>query len=214
MGNISRIVGVVGFALIGHAALAQETPVVSGGPGEGAPKSGVGMSVQAGGGVTNFSRQEARNAASTGGFWEARLVYGTRSIFGGELAYVGSAQGMNAAGVASGAALLGNGGEALLRLNAPIVNRGALFEPFVFGGMGWTHYSLINEGVNTSNVANADNVGTIPFGGGMAIAYHGFIADARFTYRATYDNGLVALGAGDHANLQNWSLGLQAGFEF
>jgi hypothetical protein len=214
MGNISRIVGVVGFALIGHAALAQETPSVMRGPGEGAPKTGIGVSVQAGGGVTNFTRQEARNAASTGGFWDARLVVGTRGFVGGEAAYVGSARGMNAAGVDSGAALLGNGAEAVLRLNAPIINRGALFEPFLFGGIGWTHYSLINAGTNTSNVASADNVGTIPFGLGMAIAYHGFIADARLTYRPTFDNQLVSLAGGDHADLQNWSVGVQAGYEF
>jgi len=206
--------GVVGIALIGQTAVAQETPVVRGGPGEGAPGTGIGVSVQAGGGVTNFTRQTARNAASTGGFWDARVVVGTRRLVGGEAAYVGSARGMNAAGVDSGAALLGNGAEAVLRLNAPVVNQGALFEPFVFGGIGWTHYSLMNAGNNTSNVAGADNVGTIPFGVGMAAAYHGFIADARFTYRPTFDNQLVALSGGDHANLQNWAIGLQAGYEF
>ena len=41
---------------------------------------------------------------------------------------------------------------------------------------------------------------TVPFGGGFAFGYGGFVADARFTYRKTYYNNLVSGGG----NLDSW----------
>ena len=35
------------------------------------------------------------------------------------------------------------------------------------------------------------NQGEVPYGAGISLGYGGFIADARFTYRATYYNDLL-----------------------
>jgi hypothetical protein len=85
----------------------------------------------------------------------------------------------------------------------------SLLEPFGFVGLGWSHYNVTNTNVNTSDVASSDDVMTLPFGGGLAFGYGGFLADARFTYRKTYYNNLVP-----GQNLDSWGVGGQIGFGF
>src|SRR5437879_1578083 len=62
-----------------------------------------GLALQLGGGVTGFSRQGARDQFGTGGYWDVRAILGTDSFIGAELAYVGSAREINAAGVSGNA---------------------------------------------------------------------------------------------------------------
>lgn len=213
--KLSRHIGIaLGLLVFAPQAWAQEfAPSISGRSGEEHVRSGIGISVQAGGGVTNFTLERARDTTGIGGFWEARAVLGTRRILGLEAAYVGSARELGASGLSNSAALVGHGVEAALRLNVPILVYGALVEPFAFGGLGWTRYGLVSEGVNTSRIAGSDNVGVVPFGGGLAIGYRGFIADARFTYRMTFEDETLLPGS-DAAALQNWGVGLLLGYEF
>jgi hypothetical protein len=173
-----------------------------------------GFSFQLGGGVTSFSRQETRNSFGTGGYWDARAILGSRSFLGAELAYVGSARDATASGL-TGGALLGNGAEAAVRVNLPIEQQRLLIEPFLFGGVGWTYYQIVNEDSNTSNVKDHANALSIPFGAGVSVAYSHFTVDARFTYRSVFDDKLVPLAGGerDHEDLQNWSAGLAVGYE-
>jgi hypothetical protein len=173
-----------------------------------------GFSFQLGGGVTAFSRQETRNTFGTGGYWDARAILGSRSFLGAELAYIGSARDATASGL-TGGALLGDGAEAAVRVNLPIEQQRLLIEPFVFGGVGWTYYQIVNEDSNTSNVKDHANALSIPFGAGVSAAYDHFTVDARFTYRSVFDDKLVPLTAGDrdHEDLQNWSAGLTVGYE-
>jgi hypothetical protein len=180
------------------------------GPQHYAPAVGAGILV--GGGFQDFSRDNARSVTQGGGYWNARLIFGTRQFLGFEAAYVGSAQSISALGLSNDAVLVSNGAEGALRLNLPIMAREALIEPFAFGGAGWSRFHIANSAVNTSSVATNDDVLQIPYGGGVAFGYRGFMADARFTYRSTFYNDLLR-GAGG-GNLDNWSVGGQLGFEF
>jgi hypothetical protein len=210
--SLGKMVGVAALLFAPLPALAQYTyagepaPEVRRGAG---PPSGFGTAVQLGGGVVNFSGSTARDMTNVGGMWDLRLAFGTRSIIGLEAAYVGSAQGINAIGLDPDAILVGNGGEAALRLNAPFAYRGSLVEPFAFGGAGWTRYNVVNDNFNTSFVREKDDVLTVPFGGGLAASFQGFMFDARFTYRVLYDNQLLG-----NANLDNWMVSANIGSEF
>ena len=174
-----------------------------------------GIAFQLGGGVTGFSRQLTRDTFGTGGYWDARAIIGSRSFLGAELAYVGSARDATAGGLPGSAALLGDGAEAAVRVNLPIEHQRLLIEPFVFGGVGWTYYQVVNADSNTSNVKDHANALSIPFGAGVSAGYNHFTLDARFTYRPVFDDKLVPLATGDrdHADLQNWSAGLTVGYE-
>ncbi len=174
-----------------------------------------GFAFQVGGGVTAFSRQETRDTFGTGGYWDARAIVGNRSFLGAELAYVGSARDATASGLTGSGRLLGNGAEAAVRVNLPIAQERLLVEPFLFGGVGWTYYQVVNETGNSSNVKDHANALSIPFGAGIGAAYDHFTVDARFTYRSVFDDKLVPLTGGDrdHEDLQNWSAGLTVGYE-
>ena len=165
-----------------------------------------------GGGFEDFTNNSLRSMTGGGGYWSARIVGGMRHIVGVEAAYVGNARAIDALGLNGNARLISNGLEGALRLNIPIVSwsQRSLVEPFGFVGLGWSHYNLVNTNLNTSNVASSDDIMTMPFGGGLAFGYGGFMADARFTYRKTYYNNLVT-GGGD---LDSWGAGGQIGFGF
>jgi hypothetical protein len=210
--HIGKMVGVAALLFAPLPAMAQYTyagepaPEVRRGAG---PPSGFGAAVELGGGVTDFSGSTARGLTSTGGSWNLRLAFGTRSIIGLEAAYVGSAQNITAAGLDPNAALIGNGAEAALRLNAPLPYRGSLVEPFAFGGVGWTQYNVVNDNFNTSFVREKDDVLTVPFGGGLAASFNGFMFDARFTYRVLRNQDLFG-----GANMDNWNVTANLGSEF
>jgi hypothetical protein len=202
-------------ALLAGPAMAQESqPTVSGSLAA-TPVVPTGLSLQAGGGVTGFSREESRDRFGTGGYWDVRAVLGTRSFLGAELAYVGSARQAGAAGLDSDASLVGNGVEAVARGNLPLqLNDRFRLTPFVFGGAGWTYYQVVNSDANASAIKDNANAFVIPFGAGISASYRHFTADARFTYRSVFDDDLVAMNDGHHADLQNWAAGLTVGYEF
>jgi hypothetical protein len=112
-------------------------------------------------------------------------------------------------GASQGNTLVRNGFQGLIRGQLPVPMGVAFLEPYVFGGMGWDHYSFTNNlPVNASVTAN-DNVLTVPAGGGVSVGYRGFIFDARFTYRPTFFDSLF----GD-ASLTNWNANGSLGYEF
>jgi hypothetical protein len=195
----------------GHYPDARDNQYVERGFGKVYPGSVVGAGILLGGGVQDFSRSNIRGMTSTGGFWSARLVAGTREYIGLEAAYVGSAQSIKSLGLSNDAVLVSNGAEGALRLNLPIVRGAGLVEPFAFGGAGWSRFHIARSATNTSDVATNDDVLTIPYGAGLAFAYRGFMADARFTYRSTFYNDMLRTTGG---KLDNWSAGGQLGFEF
>jgi len=201
--------GLLGLARVAHAQMA---PTVSGRPGEEHIRSRIGVAIQGGGGITDFTGSGERSATNVGGSWDIRAVFGTRQIVAVEAAYVGSAHSLSTASVGvNNATLIGNGVEGDFRLNAPFLLQGTLVEPFAFVGAGWSHYYFTNGYVVG---ANSDSVGTIPMGGGIALAYRGFLAEARFTYRSVYDDNQIVFRGGGSAGLDNWNVGGMIGFEF
>jgi hypothetical protein len=173
------------------------------------PATGYGTSVTLGGGVMNFTGSTARGNTQTGGAWDLRLGWGSRSILGFEAAYVGSANGLSAAGLDPSAVLLGTGAEGNLRLNLPLPARDALIEPFGLAGLGWTRFDIINDDFNASRVNEKDHVLTVPVGAGLAMASHGFMFDARYTYRFVYGEDLIG-----NSSLDNWIVSANVGSEF
>jgi hypothetical protein len=174
----------------------------------------VGIEATLGGGVIGFVDNGARTFANPGGSWEARMTFGSRFPVAFEAAYVGSAQGIVALGLSSNAVLLGNGGEATLRINLTTTR----LQPYLFGGGGFTRYQLTNTAVNLSSVRSTDDVGTVPTGVGMSARLSKeFFIDVRGTYRFTFNDQLFATasaasGAGN-AGLDSWNAIGRLGFE-
>jgi hypothetical protein len=194
-------------------AQAHFEPWVSGKPGEQHLQTRFGMSVQGGGGVTYFTGSNENNLTNAGGAWDVRVVFGTRMIPALEAAYVGNSRSVSS-GIASGSTLVSNGAEGAFRLNAPILVGETLVEPFGFVGLGWAHYYLTSLNGPLVSV-RSDDVGTIPMGGGLAIAYHGFLAEARFSYRPTWgETNMVLSDNGRTFDLDAWTVGGMIGFEF
>jgi hypothetical protein len=207
-------VGVV-FGLLTGAQIAQAQfePRISGRPGEEHIRSGVGVAVQGGGGITNFTGGSETGLTDLGGTWDVRAVVGTRTIPALEAAYVGSARGVSD-GVASGTGLVGNGLEAAFRLNLPFLQNETLIEPFGFLGLGWSHYNLTGVG-DLDLGARSNDVGVVPMGLGLAVGHRGFIAEARFTYRPAFqDDNLVLGDDGGAFDLDTWNFGVMLGYEF
>jgi hypothetical protein len=185
------------LALIGTEARADSSDVNTLAP--------FGMAAEIGGGVGGFAYNQASSQTTVSGTWNARLIFGTKTHFAVEAAYIGSAQGLNTLGVADNAYLTSNGAEALLRYN--IIT--GMWQPYVMGGAAWRHYTLTNTNVNTSDVQNQDDVAETPIGAGLAFKYAGFLADLRGEYRPAFQATLIG-----PTNLSNWGVNGRVGFEF
>lgn len=172
-----------------------------------------GFTLEAGGGVSGFTDSTARNHTNTGGDWDVRAIFGTRLPLAAEVAYIGSAQSIDALGLDSSAVLVGNGVEGAVRLN---VIPNYTVQPFIFAGAAWRHYSLTNEDFNTSDVANSDDVFEIPLGAGLTFKYRGLFIDARGEYRAVTSNDLMPSDnrLGSEAELHRWGAKAMLGYEF
>jgi hypothetical protein len=183
---------------------------------------GFGFAFMAGGGYTDFTQDDMRDVTAGGGAWDARFIAGTNSIVGFEAAYVGSARSINNLGVtANNPALVGNGLEGNVRLNAPIrVGGGAhLLEPYGFMGLGYQYFNISNYNSNTqalsSFTSSSDNTMTFPVGGGFAYAYKAFIADVRGGWTGVYYSDILRTNLGSTTNaLNHWNVGGQVGFMF
>jgi len=179
------------------------------------PPSHVGVGVALGGGATGFSDKTTRNLTDVGGSWEARAAFGTRLPLAFEGAYVGSAQDINALGLDRNALLVGNGAEGDLRLNLGTLR----VQPYLFGGAGWTHYTVERNNNATSSITtNADDVFTVPAGAGLAFRVgKGFLIDFRGTYRWAFGADILNptfTGTGKSPSLSNWNAGGHLGWEF
>ncbi len=163
-----------------------------------------GMSVEGGGGVTGFLDNDIRDVTKTGGGYNVRLTYGTRSPIALEAAYVGSTQAIDALGLDRNALLMSNGAEGLARVNLAT----GMWQPFVAAGVAWRHYNIRSD-VNTSNVKDTDDVVEIPAALGLAFRNKGFLVDARAGYRQSFSNDLLGT-----ANLSSWQGNVNLGVEF
>jgi hypothetical protein len=173
------------------------------------------FAVQAGGGIMSFAGQEMKDLAGAGGYWDARVVMGLRWIVALEAAYVGVTSQLSAPGVAEGSSLLGNGVEGTLRLNIPIsTGDGTYVLPFGVAGLGWQNLRITNGGTDGTMLAQADDIMTIPLGGGLAIGYRHLYLDTRFIYRYTRYEDLIPANGRSSDHLRQWTFGANVGYAF
>jgi hypothetical protein len=195
-------------------------------PGEAPPpmytRFGLGLAV--GGGVMGFVDSDTQGFTDAGGSWEARLTFGTRSPVALEAAYVGSAQNIEALGLDEDAFLLGTTLEGAARVN---ILRDFAVQPYLFGGLGWTRYSISNESFNTSSIENSENMGHVPVGAGLGFrALGGLMVDVRGTFRAAFNDDIMGEQLDEEpsdvvpdpddtrAELDSWNLTAKLGWEF
>jgi len=174
-----------------------------------------GVAFVLGGGVDGFTDDSMRSSTKDGGSWDARAIFGTRDWVGFEAAYIGSAQSINALGLDNNALLVGNGVQGNLRLN---LTKNQLVQPFAFAGAAWRHYNLQNQGINTSDVRDSDDVLEIPVGVGLAYKYEGFMIDARGEFRAAKGEDLMpslsGLDGDSRAEMHRWGVNANIGYAF
>lgn len=174
------------------------------------------MSVTAGGGVVGYSNDETNDFIDTGGAYQVRLQVGSRSMLGLELAYVGSANDIEALGLDPDATVLGNGVEGALRYNITVTK----WQPYLLVGAAWKSYSVVNDNFNTSATVNdSDGVFEVPLALGLTwhqapAGENGLVADARLDYRLSAGNDLLGGANGGGPDLNNWVATLRAGWEF
>lgn len=172
------------------------------------------LSLSLGGGISDFTDGTVRDRTDINAAYEARLGIGIHSILGLEAAYVGTAGSIDTLGLDDDAMLISNGVEGLARLNLGNFE----VQPYVVGGASWVRYSVVNDSFNSSDVRDSDDVLAIPFGGGVSsyLGDSGLMLDARFTYRATFDDDLIrpTPSNSDGSSLSNWMATLKLGYTF
>jgi len=171
-----------------------------------------GLAVALGGGVEGFTNDTMRDATNDGGGWNVRLALGTRSMIGAEVAYIGSAQSIDALGLDSSALLVSNGAEANVRFN---ITQNSNLQPFAIAGVGWRRYDLTNEDFNTSDINSNDDVLEVPVGAGLAWKYRGLLLDARGVFTIADQADLVPTNDGrDSASMHRWGINANLGYTF
>lgn len=223
--GISMAIGAGALLVLGGTASSQQLPTVE----------ELGLSLSAGGGVAGFFDGDTRDFTDTGGAWEARFAVGTKQPVALELGYLGSAQDIDALGLDTDAVLIGTNLDAVARLNflafQERTEQASVWNPYVFGGVGWTRYDLTNADFNTSNVNESDDLISIPLGAGISYDYQRFLVDLRGEVRPVFGDDLIQ-NPGDpditgedqdtidvfeddaEANLHSWAASLKLGYRF
>jgi hypothetical protein len=192
------------------AALLAAAPGLAGAQGDRAGREGLftpyGEYVLVGGGVTDFTESALKDSLDLGAAWDVRLGFGSRTYVGGEVGYVGSFRG----GKQGASDVMTNGAEAVVRVQYPYTTQGWLIEPFAFGGIGWNRLSVLDA---PAGVTDKDDVGVIPFGGGLTFGRGRLLLDARFTYRSAFAEDLPG-PSGSALSLDQWAVNAAVGWEF
>jgi opacity protein-like surface antigen len=170
------------------------------------------IAVSGGGGVANYVGGAMRADSDTGAAWDARVTVGTRSILAVEAGYVGSVNRVD--GAVNDGHISSHGVDGDLRIQLPY-----RVQPYVFGGVGYNRMHLNSEGMSDPFLAASfrrdDNQLAVPAGGGVS-AYLGrhrhATLDARFTYRALFDNEFNRIDNGER--MDQWSVLGRAGYAF
>ena len=131
--------------------------------------------ISAGAGIVDFADDSAMHNTTVGGTWDVRLATDTRSLLGAEIAYVGTANGVNdrMAANAPDGVIVGTAVEADARLEPAALLRDALgrFSPYGFLGLGINRYSLAGETFrNGVAIDDGDTKMVVPFGAGTRLA--------------------------------------------
>lgn len=174
-----------------------------------APPTTIGVTASVGGGTEGFVESNATGFTQVGGGWNVRVAFLSRFLLSPELAYIGSAQDINAVGLDNDAILLSNGGEANLRLNI----LPGILQPYVFAGVGVRRYEIVNTETNTSAIADSDVIGIVPMGGGLTVRVDNFLLDARGTFRWAFEDQMLTAMGDEGLGMSTWMAELRAGVE-
>jgi len=175
------------------------------------------LSVGVGGGVSGFI-EGAADQTKVGGAWDVRLRLRTPILIGAEIGYVGTANGLSdrMAPAAPDGVIIGDGIEANAVVS--LLPRGSIVDPYVFVGAGYTRFNLVNEtSYDPSVLRKHDNAFVLPSGAGLSVSLPGnLLVDARFTYRAIFDDGMIFLSgpAYDALNMSQWGASARVAYQF
>jgi hypothetical protein len=147
----------------------------------------------AGAGFSDFTGSTLRNISDGGAEWDARFTVGARSIIAFEAGYVGTFNSLETTeGAGPSPQLVSHGVDGDVRINfVPWI-----VEPYIFAGAGYNHMSVRNAADDPAIAARfnqSDNQLLVPAGAGLAFNLGHFTLDARFTYRAIFNNDLDRL---------------------
>lgn len=184
--------------------------------------TGIGVGIQAGGGVLGFVDPSLRDTTgSVGGMWAFRAAFGTRIPLALEVGYSGSATPIDTEFGRADALMIGTAIESALRYNA--LPRNA-WSPYVFAGLGWQRFTIDDTAFQLSDVGigNRDDLLVVPLGVGFSYRIGAVVTDMRGTFRAATGEDLVledptlslATGAGRFAPMHTWDASLNVGYEF
>lgn len=167
----------------------------------------LGIGATVGAGVAGFSRNPARTFFVEGGFWELRLIGGTRRSLGFEVAYCGAVHPVP--GRSPGeprSTLWTNAVEWNLRLNWGT----SFVQPFAVVGASWKRY-LLRRYLEPDG---SDVFMELPLGVGGSLHLDGYLLEVRGVYRIASAGGdTEPLNRGPWA-MNNWNFSAAFGWEF
>lgn len=186
-------------------------------------RTGIGVSVLLGGGVSQFTNGTMRGTTSDlGGLWDLHVTIGTHLPLALDVAYVGSATSISGLPTGNTGTLVGSAAEGTLRWN---VLPHYAWTPYVFGGVGYQRYDVKGTSVSLSDsgMNSSDNLLNVPAGLGFAWrTSNGFVADIHGTYRFTWfqdlvlQNGAPVTGTSSNnfVKMNSWGASASLGYEF
>jgi hypothetical protein len=172
------------------------------------------LTVQVGGGVSNFTEGGAQDLTAPGALWTVRAVSGMDSALGLEAGYTGAAQPFTPADGQDDGTVVRTEFEGRLRAAAPLRLTDGFVAPYLTAGLGYGLYSLL--GADPEGVQDNDHVITIPLGLGVAAGYERFSLDTRLEYRPAYGDEMFADANRTEfaAGLNSFSFGASVGYTF
>ncbi len=173
-----------------------------------------GLTIALGAGVSGFTDHAMRGATSLAGAWELRGAWGTRSHVALELAYIGSANGVDSLYGHESATLFGTTFEGHLRLAAA---PRATWSPYAFAGLGYQRFSIDEHDFSLADtgVASTGDVVEIPLGAGFVYRAGRIVTDLRGSFRAALGTGIIlsSPATGTLAPMHAWQATLAVGYE-
>lgn len=179
-------------------------------------RSGIGVGVTVGGGLSGFTDAAMRDVVSndTGGLWDLRATIGTHTPIGLDISYLGTASSLQTLSGADNGTLIGTTVEGAIRYNIlPHFD----WNPYVFAGVGWQRYNVTDAQFAQSDTGLEDSDDLVEYPMGAGIAYRdlsGLVLDLHGTFRAAGDSTLLTEQTGDNAKLHTWEASAAIGYEF
>lgn len=181
-------------------------------------RSGLGIDVVLGAGVTGFTDRTIRDtvAPNVGGLWNLRITLGSHMAVAIEGSYVGTVVDIDSRIGSQRATLVGTGFEGVMRFNS---FPRARLTPYGLIGLGWQRYDITGADMTLARSGMNASDSSLVFPMGLGISYRdrsGLVVDVRATLRANGNPGLVLqeVGGTDYARMHSWDASGAVGYEF